>query len=702
MFTSARCEQTASRVSANRPRTRPRYKALLIGAAAAVSLFAASGAQAQNCLPINIPFEGQTVNAVGVFGSAIAAGAALSSSITAANTAFLTQSTAFVSAPGNPQPGQEGGGVWTRGVAGELTFNSTSSLTGTITTPLYAPANGTGSTTCATRFHDSFVGFQVGADVARLNIGDGWNVHIGTTAGALEESGSVVGGSPMALFGLAPATTQTPFGTNSQSPFAGTYVVATKGNFFVDGLVRYDSYDLALNSPGLNLFNQKVDAHGYSVSGSMGYNYHVPNSNWFIEPSAGFVWSHTTVGALEVNTPEPAGAGFSGTAQINDITSEIGRVGVRVGTTVESGNLVLQPFVAASVWHEFAGTVTGTYQSCANCAFALTPGGFVPSMVTGSMSSSGVGTFGQYSIGVSGQVVNTGWLGFVRLDYRDGDNLQSLSGTGGIRYQFTPEGAPRPALPVKAPVYKAPVVEAVNWTGFYIGGFAGADFGRSELGVPNVASGDIYPSGVLVGGTIGYNYQIGKYVLGIEGDGAWTNLTGSAACGPLTTGLIPGTFISAPSPPFFQTTCHDDMTSIFTLAGRAGYLWGPRTLLYVKAGAAWERETWSATCNLGPLNGTLGPSVGDSPLVQACSNPAAALISSISASDTRVGGLIGYGTEFMFDHHWSAKAEYDWIDFGNRTLTFSDGTAFTAKQTVSEAKIGVNYHFESGPVVARY
>ena len=36
----------------------------------------------------------------------------------------------------------------------------------------------------------------------------------------------------------------------------------------------------------------------------------------------------------------------------------------RVGTTVESGKLVLQPFVAASVWHEFGPNVTANAASC--------------------------------------------------------------------------------------------------------------------------------------------------------------------------------------------------------------------------------------------------------------------------------------------------------------------------------------------------
>jgi outer membrane autotransporter protein len=659
--------------STSAARRKGRGIAAATGVALAASLFAASGAQAQNCGTIATPFG----NAVGLLGSAVGAAAAISSSITAANTAFLTQSTAFVSAPANPQPGQEGGGVWVRGVGGELNLKSSSTLNGTASVPGFA--SGSGGTSCSTKFHESYGGVQVGTDVARLNL-DGWNVHLGTTAGAMWSSGNIVGGSPLAPTILGP-TTQTPFNTTSQSPFVGTYAAATKGSFFVDGLVRYDNYDLNLNSPGLNLFGQKEDAHGISISGSIGYNYQVPNSKWFVEPSAGLIWSHTKVDALNVNTPFAGFAGFSGTGQINDITSTIGRAGLRVGTTVESGNIVLQPFVAASVWHDFAGNITGSYQSCANCLFV----GATPGTATGNISTTNVGTFGQYSVGVSGQVVHTGWLGFVRLDYREGDKLESLSGTAGIRYQFTPDMVvASPAMPVKAPVFKAPVMTPVNWTGFYVGGIAGADYGRSEYIVPGLAGANIHPSGVLLGGTVGYNYQIDKYVLGIEADDSWTNYRGSASCAPLVTGL-------ATTPAFFQTNCNDKMSWIASVAGRAGYLFGPRTLAYVKGGVAFGKETWSATCNYGPLNGTVAGTV------QACTNPAGAFLNNISASDIRVGGLIGYGVEFALTQNWSAKGEWDWMDFGSKTLIASDGTAFTAKQwSVAEVKVGLNYHFNTG------
>ncbi len=53
--------------------------------------------------------------------------------------------------------------------------------------------------------------------------------------------------------------------------------------------------------------------------------------------------------------------------------------------------------------------------------------------------------------------------------------------------------------------------------------------------------------------------------------------------------------------------------------------------------------------------------------------------------------MLGYGTEFAFTSHWTAKAEFDWIEFGHKSVTLSDGTAINTYQSVAQAKVGVNY-----------
>src|SRR3990172_5088830 len=76
----------------------------------------------------------------------------------------------------------------------------------------------------------------------------------------------------------------------------------------------------------------------------------------------------------------------------------------------------------------------------------------------------------------------------------------------------------RQAMPAKAPMYMAP---AYNWTGFYIGVNGGGGWGRSDWSNAG-GTADSNLSGGLVGGTIGYNYQAGQAVFGLEGDLDWS------------------------------------------------------------------------------------------------------------------------------------------------------------------------------------
>jgi opacity protein-like surface antigen len=646
-----------------------------------LAMSASSGAMAQNCDPLmSTSFPGNNFDWKLLYGAGLAGANAISATINATNTAFLTHSTAFVSAPGNPPPDSEGGGVWIRGVGGESTTKSS----GTTSISFNAPGSGLApeakSGNCNSTYKQSFAGVQVGTDIARLNVGGGWNIHLGATAGYLGTKGDINEGA---------TPTGGAFNTTTQAPFVGTYAVATNGGFFIDGLLRFNYYETNLNSPSVNIYDQKLDAHGVSVGGSLGYHAVVPNSNWFVEPSAGLVWSRVSVDSLQL-AGAPTGVGnFQGSAQINDITNTLGRAGLRVGATVDSGNMVLQPFASVNVFHDFSGSWSGTYSSCPGCIFL----GPTPSQLTATMNGSGVGTYGVYSLGLAGQIKDTGWLGYIRLDYSNGANLEGWTGSGGIRYQFTPE-AVRTAMITKAPVKgSAPV----SWTGFYVGGLLGAAYkgilanGAEATFAPAPEPANhntlVFPgtsatsqlAGILGGGTVGYNYQMGAWVLGVETDLAWTNARGSKACGIFSspTGLIPTNAL-------FNMTCYDSTDWLLTATGRLGYAWG-RTLYFAKAGAAWTHENFSVTCNLGAINGTIAG--------QSCYNPAGVLTNQISASDNRMGWTIGAGTEFVLTEHWSAKGEVDYLSFGNRTLTANDGTIVSTKLSLMEAKIGVNYRF---------
>jgi opacity protein-like surface antigen len=393
-----------------------------------------------------------------------------------------------------------------------------------------------------------------------------------------------------------------------------------------------------------------------------------------------------------------------GTLYTNDVISELGRASVRVGKTIETPNVIWQPFASASVFHEFAGAITSNYVSQPNSVVICNGPTCSPETFTQQTSTSRVGTYGKYSLGVAGQIVNTGWLGFARIDYTNGSNIYGWAGNAGIRYQFTPEmiASVMPTKAVKAP---RSYIGPTNWTGFYVGGFAGAADGRTGIGFaggdPNTSGAKPWVFGGLGGIEAGYNRQINNWVFGVEGDVGAANVRGGAAAGssngqaPLTP--YPGGNFSAPqvfSPALF--TAQDQTNWMATATARVGYAMG-RTLYYAKGGAAFEDGTVSASCVYGPTGASGVPG-------QNCVNQAGVATGGFgTATYTRIGWTLGFGTEFDLGHNWSAKTEYDYIAFGSHSALASDGTTvLTDKVNISQVKVGVNYKFGPSAVVAKY
>jgi opacity protein-like surface antigen len=661
--------------------TNARRRRIFTAIAFAMASSASSAALADCAAPVGTPI---LFNTADYTVPAAAAAAALSSTIGNVNTAFLSQQgSAFVSAPANPAPDQPGGGIWARGIGGSVDIKSTTNATTVGTENASGIVRNNTTTACNTTVRENFAGVQTGADIARLNW-SGWNVHLGTTAGYLGSK----------------STDNNGFNNNVQVPFWGTYLVATKGRFFADVLVRQEFYNINLNNTPFTFFNQPVSAHGYSISTSAGYNFDAGNG-WFIEPSAGFIYSRTMVdsftqsGTLALSIPS--------TVSTDDVVSEIGRLSLRVGKTIETPSIIWQPFASASVYHEFAGNVVNHTMSLANGAFTTqgVPTTFIPSTVNQVTSTTRVGTYGQYSLGLAGQIVNTGWLGFVRVDYRDGDNIRGWTGNAGIRYQFTPEMIAA-VMPVKVKAAPRPFIGPTDWTGFYVGGFAGAAAGRTDIGfVGDPTSGNRpWVAGGIGGFEAGYNKQFDKWVLGVEGDIGAANVHGGRTAGTAN-GLVNcapagcGGFGSASvgfSPAFY--TVQDKTNWMATATARVGYAWG-RTLFYVKGGAAFEDSSIVVNCIFGPTGVLLN---------KTCRNQALVNTAAFSTPwNTRVGWTLGYGTEFDLGKNWSAKAEYDYLSFGRHTALASDGTTtLTDKSSISQVKIGVNYRFSPMAVVAKY
>jgi len=201
-------------------------------------------------------------------------------------------------------------------------------------------------------------------------------------------------------------------------------------------------------------------------------------------------------------------------------------------------------------------------------------------------------------------------------------------------------------LPMNQPVYKAPppLYSYFNWSGFYAGINAGYGFGTSNwTNAVGTTTGNFDVSGAVAGGTLGYNFQTGAIVWGVEGDFDWSGIKGT------TTVLCPG-------------GCQTQNSWLGTTRLRVGYAFD-RWLPYVTAGAAF----------------------GD---VKATS-PAG------TQTSVKVGWTAGLGVEWAFLQSWTAKIEYLYADLGSGTCSGACSPASPISVTfkTSLARVGVNYRF---------
>jgi len=217
----------------------------------------------------------------------------------------------------------------------------------------------------------------------------------------------------------------------------------------------------------------------------------------------------------------------------------------------------------------------------------------------------------------------------------------------------TPFAAQAADMPVKG-YYKGPprsVISYYNWTGFYAGVNGGYGWGTSDWTSPAVS---VKPKGWLAGGTVGYNWQSGAIVYGLEGDFDWADIKDSTACGAFT--------------------CETKNTWLATARGRIGYAFD-RWLPYLTGGAAFGNVKASNT------------------------NPAAP-----GASSTQTGWTVGGGVEYAFLGNWTAKVEYLYVDLGNFDCTTCAAVAVTPNNVSFKENVvraGLNYRF-SGPIFSRF
>ncbi|MHC2331434.1 outer membrane protein [Bradyrhizobium sp. USDA 4454] len=209
----------------------------------------------------------------------------------------------------------------------------------------------------------------------------------------------------------------------------------------------------------------------------------------------------------------------------------------------------------------------------------------------------------------------------------------------------------------KAPPLVAP---AFNWSGFYAGVNVGGgwyDGGGittssnviSILGPGNVVrvpASDSNQAGVTAGGSLGYNYQIDKVVLGVEADFNYVDLK-STRNGSATAAFAGGVTRSFN----LQNTSKVDWFG--TGRGRIGFMPAERLLIYATGGLAYGEVKTNIANSSAFSNGLLRLWLGDN-------------------SDVRVGWTAGGGTEYAFTNNWTLRGEYLYVDLGasGTTATF--------------------------------
>jgi len=232
--------------------------------------------------------------------------------------------------------------------------------------------------------------------------------------------------------------------------------------------------------------------------------------------------------------------------------------------------------------------------------------------------------------------------------------------------------AARPAY-TKAP---AMIAAVYDWSGFYVG--ANGGFGSARTCwtattngtfplTPPLDEGCHNATGGTIGGQVGYRWQAGNWVFGVEAQGNWANFSGNNN--------------NLQAPTLLNDRTKLDSFGLFT--GQLGYAVN-NVLLYVKGGAAVTNDKYTEFA----LNTNRDFELG---------------------SETRWGGVVGAGVEIGFAPNWSVAFQYDHMFMGHSTVQFNFAPTLTPGlaqfrsigQDVDLGTVRVNYRF-GGPVVAKY
>ena len=247
----------------------------------------------------------------------------------------------------------------------------------------------------------------------------------------------------------------------------------------------------------------------------------------------------------------------------------------------------------------------------------------------------------------------------------------------GVNYRFGPD-APHAIAPARpAPGY--------NWTGAWVGAQVGYGWGHKHW--PDFFPDDGFDvKGWLGGVSTGANVQAGIFVVGVESEWLWTDIKGGRRDVTMFGG---GTQI-------VDLATKVDWLSLNSV--RVGFVPTDRLMVYGKAGVAFAQERHDLDAS------QVIPGLGSTSF-------------DLSGKALHTGWLAGIGAEYAFLGNWSAKFEYNYINFGPQNVTTTGVQTINVPPTVGSfaniqplndirqdmhlVKLGINYHFNSVPDVIR-
>jgi outer membrane immunogenic protein len=239
----------------------------------------------------------------------------------------------------------------------------------------------------------------------------------------------------------------------------------------------------------------------------------------------------------------------------------------------------------------------------------------------------------------------------------------------------------RAAAPARAPQQAAPQQQASNWSGGQAGGSNGASSVNNsfvEPGAFNYAPGCFGPcyqtpfsfsghkTSYIIGAFLGYRWQVGMWVVGVEGDINWQRGETSHA--------------QNTPPPWLGYelfTGSQKQGADGSIRGRLGYLVTPWTLLYATGGLA-----------IGQVSGSFSYAGCQ---FATCSSFGTNVTGAASWSDTRVGGTVGAGVETQVWTGVKARLEYRYTDYGK----ISKDVPLATNSLTCGSSCGTNAHIDT-------